>query len=223
MNEIIIVGGGGFGREVHDWLVDVKNNQRYYGEVFHIKGFLDHNQRCLDGFQGVAGVIGSPDDYQICENDRFVLAVGKVDVRKKLIRILKKKGASFFSLIHPTAIVSKTAMLGEGVMVCPFGLVNSHAQLGDFVLLNIFASVAHDAKIGDHSVLCPYATVNGFAKLGEEVFMATHSTVIPSISVGKGATISANSVATRNVPPGSVVFGVPGKFLQLDGNAREQR
>ena len=221
MHEIVIVGGGGFGREVHDWLMDINENRGGTSPSFRVKGFLDHNQMCLDGFQGVAGVIGNPDDYKICDNDRFVVAIGGIGVRKKIIGDLKEKGAKFFSIFHPTAIISKTAVLGEGVIICPFGLVNSNARLGDFVILNIFASVAHDVQVGAHSVLCPYATINGFAKLDEDVFMATRATVIPAVSVGKGAIISANSVAMRDVPPGSIIFGVPGKFLRLGENIRK--
>ena len=221
MLEIIIIGGGGFGREVHDWLIDINKSCGESEPAFRIKGFLDHNHKCLDGFQVTARVIGNPDDYQICKNDRFVVAVGVIDVRKKLVGTLKQKGAKFFTLIHPTAIISGSARLGEGVVICPFSMVNADVRLGDFILLNIFASVAHDVHVGSHSVLCPYATINGFAKLDEEVFMATHATVTSSILVGKRATVSANSVAMRNVPPNHLVYGVPGKLLHLGKNIRK--
>ena len=206
MYNVVIVGAGGFGREVYLWTKDSFPNDQY-----KIKGFLDDNPKILDNYNMDIGIIGDLDGYEIEKQDRFVFAIGDIDVKKRLVTRLKKKGAKFLTLIHPTAIVANTAKIGQGVIICPFVIVTDHAQLGDFVMMNIYSSCGHDVKVGSYCILSPYATLNGFVILEDEVFLGTHSTIIPYKKVGYKSKISANSVVMRGVPPNKIVFGVPGK------------
>ena len=206
MYDIVIVGAGGFGREVYLWAKDSFSKDQY-----RIKGFLDDNPRILNNYNIDIGIIGDLDGYEIKEQDRFVFAIGDIDVKKYLVTKLKEKGAKFLTLIHPTAIVANTAKIGQGVIICPFVTVSDHAQLGDFVMMNIYSSCGHDVKVGDYCILSPYATLNGFVILEDEVFLGTHATVILYKKVGYKSKISANSVVMRDVPPNKIVFGVPGK------------
>jgi len=205
---IIIVGAGGFGREVYLWAKDSFDFTKY-----QIKGFLSNNKSDLDNFDIKVGIIGDPDYYEIKENDRFLFAIGNIETKKRLVTKLKNKGAKFLTLIHPTAIVVSTARIGKGVVICPFCLVSDNVQLDDFVMMNTYASCGHDVKVGKYSILSPYAALNGFVKLEDEVFLGTHTTVIAHKKIGYQSKISANSVVMRDVPPNRMVFGVPGKTI----------
>lgn len=206
MRDIIIIGAGGFGREVYLWAKDSFPNDQY-----RIKGFIDDNPRILDDYNMDINVIGNLDNYKIKKQDRFLFAIGDINGKKSLIIKMKKKGAKFLTLIHPTAIVANTAKIGEGIIICPFVTISDNVQLGNFAMLNIYSSCGHDAKVGNYCILSPYATLNGFVILEDEVFLGTHATVIPGKRVGYKSKISANSVVMRDVPPNKIVFGVPGK------------
>ena len=208
MYNIVIVGAGGFGREVYILAKDTFPNIRY-----KIKGFLDDNLRVLDDYSMDIRVISNIDSYVVEEQDRFLIAIGNVDMKKNIITTLKVKGAQFLTLIHPTAIVVNTAKIGKGVIIYPYVIVSDCVQLGDFVLMNSYSSCGHDVKVGKYCILSPHATLNGFVILEDEVFLGTHTTVIPGKRVGYRSKISANSVVMRNVPPNKMVFGVPGKAI----------
>ena len=205
---IIIVGAGGFGREVYLWAKDSFSQDQY-----KIKGFLDDNPRILDNYDMNVGIIGNLNSHEIKNQDRFIFAIGDIDIKKRLIIKMKKRGAKFLTLIHPTAIMANTTKIGEGVIICPFCLVSDNVLLEDFVMLNIYSSCGHDAKVGSYCILSPYATLNGFVILEDEVFLGTHTTVTPYKRVGYKSKISANSVVMRDVPPNKIVFGVPGKAI----------
>lgn len=205
---IIIVGAGGFGREVYLWAKDSFSKDQY-----RIKGFLDDNPNILDIYNMDFGVVGNLDNYKIENQDRFLFAIGDIDIKKQLITKLKEKGAKFLTLIHPTAIVADTAKIGEGAIICPFCLVSDNVRLDDFVMMNTYSSCGHDAKVGKYCILSPYATLNGFVILEDEVFLGTHSTIIPYKKIGYKSKISANSVVMRDVLPNKIVFGVPGKAI----------
>ena len=208
MYNIIIVGAGGFAREVYYWANDTFSKENY-----RIKGFLSYNQEDLNGFNIDVGIIGNDDNYKIKENDRFIIAIGDIDIKKGAVNKLKKRGARFISLIHPTAKIIPTAKIGEGVVICPFCLVSDNVQLGDFVMMNAYANCGHDAEVGKYSILSPSVALNGFVKLEDEVFVGTHATVISYKKVGFQSKISANSVVMRDVAPNKIVFGVPGKAI----------
>ena len=208
MYNIVIVGAGGFGREVYLWSKDSFPQNQY-----KIKGFLDDNANILDNYSIEFGIIGNLDHYEVQNQDRFLFAIGDISIKKQLITKLKEKGAKFLTLIHPTAIVASTAKIGEGIIICPFCFVSNNAQLDDFVLMNAYSSCGHDTKVGKYCILSPYATLNGFVVLEDEVFLGTHATVIAYKKVGYQSKVSANSVVMRDVPPNRIVFGVPGKAI----------
>ena len=214
MFDIVIVGGGGFGREVYLWAQKMANNVNY-----RLKGFIDDDP-CPRGYTGdnlslLGSIHSGENQYQIEDTDRFIYAIGNIDTKKCIISDLKKRGAQFITLIHPTAAVAESAKIGEGVVVCPFCLISDRAVISDFAMLNFYSSCAHDTLVGKYSILSPYATINGFSEIGEEVFLGTHATATAYVKIGAYSKISANSVAMKNTPKNSYVYGVPGKSMRI--------
>lgn len=207
---IIIIGAGGFGREVFNWARASFDPGKYM-----IKGFLSISASDLDGFDMEVGILGSEDNYLVEVNDRFIFAIGDISKKKLIIDKMKGQGAQFLTMIHPSAIVADTATIGEGVVICPFATVSDRCLVNDFTMMNFYSSCGHDSQIGKYCILSPYATVNGFSILDDEVFMGTHSTVTERKKIGCQTRISANSVAMYDVPPRSFVYGVPGKIATI--------
>jgi sugar O-acyltransferase (sialic acid O-acetyltransferase NeuD family) len=210
MLDIVIVGAGGFGREVYQWAKD-----SLPGDHYRLKGFLSSRPDDLDGFGIAEKVLGDDASYAVQENDRFVFAIGNIEAKKHSVERMKARGIKCVTLIHPTAVVASSALIGEGVILCPFVLVSDHVVLGDFVMMNFYSSCGHDTKVGKYGMFSPYATANGFVNMEDEVFLGSHATITGYRKVGAGAKISANSVAMHDVPAGGFVFGVPGKIKTI--------
>jgi len=208
MYNIVIVGAGGFGREVYLWAKDSFSQDQY-----KIKGFLDDNSKALDGYNVEIGVVGSIDKYEIKEKDRFIIGIGTLAIKKQIVEKLMVRGAKFINLIHPTAVIADTAVIGRGNVIAPFVLISNCAKLNDFVVLNVYSSCGHDTRIGKYCTLSPYSAATGFVILEDEVFLGTHATIIPGKKVGYKSKVSANSVVMRDVPANKMVFGVPGKAI----------
>lgn len=208
MLDIVIIGAGGFAREIETLL------PAFLPDTDHrLKGFLGKDQGVPSEHDLSERLLGDPETYEPASNDRFVLAIGNMDARKRTVEAITDKGGELLTLIHPTAYVAPTAKLEDGVLVYPFACVSNNAHLKIATKLNYYASVGHDTRLGMYCLLAPYATVNGFGTLHDEVYLSTHATVAPQVTVGTRSKISANSAAMKDVPANSIVFGVPGRVV----------
>lgn len=210
VRRILIVGAGGFGREVLNWA-----RAAWPDRASLVAGFLSADAGILDGIAGALPIVGDPAAFEPQAGDGLVLAIGIPVVRRRVAEDLLARGAEFLTLVHPTAIVAPSAVIGPGSIVCPHALVSDAARLGRFGLVNYHASLAHDASAGDFAVLSPYAALAGRATIGDDAFLGMHATVGPGVRVGPRSKVAANSCALADVPADRLVLGVPGRASPL--------
>ena len=71
--------------------------------------------------------------------------------------------------IHPTAIIAKSAKLGDGAHIGPYCYVEEEAELGRNAVLHSFVNVYRGAKIGDDFFAHAHAVVREFCRIGNRV------------------------------------------------------
>lgn len=142
---------------------------------------------------------------------RVALAVGDNAGRALAWDRLRDLGRLVVTLVHPSAVVSPTAVLGEGTVVMPSAVVNADAVVGVGVVVNSGAVVEHDARVEDFAHLSPNSVLGGGAKVGRLAWIGTGAVVLPRVAVGAEARVGAGAVATRDVDPGATVVGVPAR------------
>jgi sugar O-acyltransferase (sialic acid O-acetyltransferase NeuD family) len=206
---LILVGCGAFARELINWVDDLVE----VGRSIPVSGFLDDNPSALSVFSYSVPYIGSIQSYIPEDGDQLLMAVGDPKAKKKLYVDLKEKGASFAQLIHPSAVVARTAKLGEGVVVCPQAFVSADATVGEVCAINGNASVGHDVKLGGFSTLSSHVDLTGWVQVDECVFFGSGARVLPKVKIGAGARIGAGAVVMRSVPADGVVYAPPAKRL----------
>ena len=209
MKRLLIVGAGGFGREVLCWARDVETTQ----SEWRIGGFLDANLAALDGFGVPLEILGDPAKFAPDEMDLCICAIGDPTTKQRVTADLAARGARFATLIHPSVIMGADCRLGTGCIVCPRVVLTTNVTLGKFVVLNFSATVGHDARIGDWCTISCHSDITGKTRLGEAVFAGSHACVLPGLTVGDRAVVGAGTVVTQNVPTGSTMFGVPAKLI----------
>ena len=207
MKNLIIIGVGGFAREVY-WHAQ---NSLGFGAEWKIKGFLDGDIKLAAADYELLPdkVLGDVDSYKICADDIFTCAVGTPHARKVLVEKILSRGGEFINLISTLAYVMPTVKFGCGVIICPHVNIGDRAELGDFVAVNDISIIGHDAQIDKFSCVMPHATISGKCKIGAEVLIGSGAILLPKAKVGDGATVGAGSVVLKKVRAGAKVFGNP--------------
>lgn len=206
VRRILIVGAGGFGREVLLWACEA-----WPDHAAKIAGFISADP----ALPVPLPILGDPATFVPAPGDGLLLAIGIPRVRRRVAEALLARDARFLTLVHPTAIVAPSATIGPGSILCPYSISSDAARLGRFTLMNYHSSLGHDASTGDFAVLSPYATLGGGASIADDVFLGLHASVGPGKSIGPRSKVSANSAALTDAPADSLVFGVPGRVSLL--------
>jgi sugar O-acyltransferase (sialic acid O-acetyltransferase NeuD family) len=205
MKHLIIVGARGFGREIYHLAAQCKG----YDHEFDIKGFLDDKSDALKGFENYPAILGAVESYVVQPDDVFVCALGDAKFKKHYVEIIRGKSGSFYSLIHPTAIINPNTEVGQGALILSNVFVSCDVRIGSFVTLQSFCAIGHDAQIDSFAHLNAYAFAGGYSRLEEGATLHVGAKVLPKKKVGAWAVVGAGSVVLRNVKQGDTVFGSP--------------
>jgi sugar O-acyltransferase (sialic acid O-acetyltransferase NeuD family) len=211
MRRLLIVGAGGFGRELFHWVQQHPD----HGSKWSLGGFLDDRPDALKGFSREPGIVETIADYRPSPRDILICGLGLPKSKKTVVDSLVERGAEFLTFIHPAATLGGHIEIGVGSVVCPGAILTSDIRLGKFVTINNCATIGHDVVVGDYASLSCHADVTGFCRVGEGVFFGSHAGMIPSTSIGDWAIVGAGSMVIIDVSSGTTVLGVPAKRLSL--------
>ncbi len=108
--------------------------------------------------------------------------------------------------------ISTQADIGPGLLLMHrHGVIVGGSQIGRNVVIHQNVTIGQRVSHGDH----------GLPEIGDNVWIGPGATIVGGIRVGEGATISAGTVLSRDVPPRALVAGVPGRVVTQDYDNRE--
>jgi len=146
----------------------------------------------------------------------FVVGVGAAEKngpRRLVYERAEGLGLKALSLVHPTAVCSPSAVLGEGVQVMPLAVVNAGCVLGKNVIVNTGAIVEHDCVIADHVHIAPRVVLGGGVRVGEDALLGMGASVMPGVTIGRRSIVGAGAVVVVDVAEAKVVAGVPARVV----------
>ena len=211
MKDLIIIGAGGFGRELLSYAIEIMQTSEC---GWRVKGFIDDNLNAFKGIDTGYPILGTISEHIIEENAVYVCAISDSKTRLSIGRDFQEKGAEFINFIHPTAKIRERVKMGVGNIFCPYSGANPDVTIGDFVIVNCYSGFAHDCILGSGCTLSAGCDVTGNCKLGEGVFLGAKVVIIPGRKIGDYAKISAGAVVFTHVKPGKTMIGNPAMVLK---------
>lgn len=209
MKDLIIIGAGGFGRE----LFFLAKESYGYEKEFKILGFIDDNIYALNNYNGYPNILGKISDFEFTPNNVFICSIADISIKNDIIEKFTKSGAEFFTLIHRTARVTDTARIGKGCIIGPMASIGADTIIGDFTIIQTGSIVGHDVEVGRNSRLDNYAILVAESKIGSNCIVHSNSVINYGVKISDNSTVGACSFVVRNVKSNVSVFGNPAKQL----------
>jgi UDP-perosamine 4-acetyltransferase len=204
MNNVVILGGGGYARVVAEAL-------RQSGAS--IKGYVDN--KLVAEFSSLPYLGDDTALIGIGAAEHTVAnGIGSIRVphaRRKVFDRYKNAGFSFVTVIHPSAVIASDVSLGEGAQINAGAVLQSSVRIGDNVIVNVGVVIDHDTFVGDHVHLATGAVLAGAVTVGEATMIGAGATIIQGIRIGRKALVAAGSVVIKDVPDNGRVAGVPAR------------
>lgn len=188
MEDILLVGYGGHAKSVADCIE--------CGKDFHIVGYTDSEKKYSPyPYLGTDDILIQYYNRGVHNAVICVGYLGKGTLRESLYRQLKQIGFRFPVVADPSAIISKSAIIGEGTFVGKGVIINAGASIGKLCIINSAAVIEHDCVIDDFSHISVGTILCGQVRVGKSAFVGANATVIqgqeilPYQIVGAGVTI----------------------------------
>ena len=208
--DIVIIGAGGFGREIA-WLIEDINKVK---NEWNIVGFVDDDEsvqgKDINGYKVIGNI------NWLKEQELFVVnAIGNPVIKKKVMDKLDGSKNQYPVLIHPSVIYSERVTFGEGSIICAGNTLTVDIQIGKHVIINLDSTIGHDSVIGDYSTILPSVNISGCVNIEKCVSIGTGSAIIQGVKIGNNTIIGAGSVVTKDLPENCTAVGVPAKPIKF--------
>lgn len=143
----------------------------------------------------------------------YFACVGHNGIREKIHTNLSQLLGSPINAIHPSAVISASVKMGDGIMIAANATLNPLVEIGRGVICNTSSSIDHECIIGDFTHIAPGAVLCGNVKVGRSTFIGANSVIRQGITIGNNVTIGAGTVVVKDIPDNSTVIGNPARKL----------
>jgi len=192
ITEIFVYGAGGHSKVVADIL-------RSCG--YTLAGWIDDNP--------AAAVYTWETFRQAHPGGAIALGIGNNRAREKILAKVSEAGYTLPPLIHPSAVVSPSAIISEGSVIMPLAIVNAEARIGRGCIINSGAVVEHECTLEPYVHISPNAALAGGVNVKNNTHIGIGTNCIQNLTIGDHSVIAAGSVLITDIPDYSLAAGVP--------------
>ena len=123
--------------------------------------------------------------------DYVFIAVGNNYHRRKEANMSR---GPFITLVHPSAQISPSAIIGKGSIVMAGAVIQSHAVIGQHCIINTGASIDHDCVIGDFVHIAPGTHLCGGVEVGDGCLLAVGLGFAPNSKIPAWSFVKAKGI-----------------------------
>lgn len=142
----------------------------------------------------------------------LIISIGDNATRK---RLAERLNVPFATAVHPTAIVSSLATIGQGTVIMAGAILQACAVIGNHCIVNTGAVVEHDCKVDNFVHIAPHSTLCGNVTVGECSWVGAATVVKQGVTIGRNCLIGAGSVVVADIPDNAVAYGNPCRVKRL--------
>jgi sugar O-acyltransferase (sialic acid O-acetyltransferase NeuD family) len=210
--DIVIVGNGGFAKEVAFLIEDI-NRQK---ETWNLLGYISESAGDIGDSHGKY-IIYNSDDWleETSEEINVVFGIGAPKIVNAVSsKLMKNKNLTFPNIFHPTTIRDVDRVkFGAGNIVCAGVIFTTDIVVGSFNVFNLSCTVGHDVKIGDCNVFNPTVNISGGVHVKNNVLIGTGAQILQNLSICDESIVGAGAVVVKNIKETGIYAGIPARKL----------
>lgn len=212
MKDILILGAGGFAKEVHYLIREIGG--------YNILGFIHEKSSDKIVINDIIYTIFNENEALNFNKDTcLAIGIGDPFITKNAIQPFLQK-YQFPNLIHPTVIGDwDNIQIGKGNIFTAKVMMTTNINIGSFNVFNLSCTIGHDTTIGDFNVLNPRVNISGGVEIGNNIFIGSNATILQYIKINDNAVVGASSFVNRIIPKSKIFAGVPAR--QIESNKRK--
>lgn len=212
MKNIVIIGAGGFGREVKTILDSINKVSLTY----HFLGYYDDGftkGEIVNGFP----ILGGVNDINTIDNQcSVVIAIGEPKTKFSIFKKIQNSNVDFPNVIHPNVLISDDFVeLGIGNIITAGCIITCNIVIKDFVILNLMCTVGHDTTISSFASFMPSVNISGEVIIHEKVYVGTGAKIINQLEIGENTIVGAGAVVSKSLPENCTAVGIPAKPIKF--------
>lgn len=190
MNDLAIIGHGGFAKEVEAWARNTYQCSFYVDDEYAGRGALP-----LSSFDPT--------------KQKAVIAIGDPSTRRRIADSLPKE-TKYVTLIHPSAqiIDPSTTLLMKGVIICAGAILTHDIIVSEHTHININTTIGHNSRIGRYNTISPAVNISGNVTTGSYVYLGTNSSIKEKVTITANTTIGMGSVVIKDVRQSGTYVGL---------------
>lgn len=208
--KVVLVGSGQHARVV---LYNIKAQEKY-----EVACFLDADEskvgKMYEGYL-IAGTYDNLDDIrQKYGTNKFFIAFGNMKYRKKVFEKFIESGWEAVNIIHPNAVISENARIGNGVLIECGCLVTPNPIIGDNVVINTGSQINHDNVVESHVYIASGVVLSGGVTIKQNTLIDDGVIVTLGRTIPENSIFGAGAVVTKSYSHSGVYYGNPAKLIR---------
>ena len=192
---VIILGAGGHAKVIADIILSRGEN---------LVGFLDDNATGAVLGYPILGTLADIAKYQ--DECSFIIGIGNNQTRKG---IAERSNVNWHTAIHPSAIIARDIMIGDGSVVMAGAIINPSVSIGRHCIINTATTIEHDNVLDDFVHISPNATLCGTVHIGSSSHIGAGTVITNNTSICEGCIVGAGAVVVNDLNQRGLYVGVP--------------
>ena len=210
MDELVIIGAGGLGKEVA-YIVEEINKKNL---TYKLLGFIDDAKDKLGeniiGYSVIGGI-----DYlkKIKYSGKIIIAIADCRIKKMIVnKILALNLDIEFPIIkHPSLEMHDSVKVGAGSILYASSIISPDVIIGEHVIISPKCGIGHDTVIGSFSSILWNVSIAGNDIIDKSVFVGSAATIIQGKKVVSDSLIGAGAVVVKDILEAGIYIGIPAR------------
>lgn len=168
----------------------------------------------INGFPVVAKTKEAYATFEGQQDVKFIFQLYRPDLMNERIELLNSYGIPldrYYTFVHPSAIVSRSAVIGAGCSIMANCVVNANVTMGNHCTVHSNSLVGHDTRLGDYNFIAAHNVIGSNLRIGNANFFGLNSTFNNYIEIGDNCFVGMASNVIKGIASGTKVYGNPAK------------